>query len=277
MSPTSRILFAGGCMVTGYPVGADISLARIALRSLGHRASEAPRVLPYVNLHSGPRIVEACREQETEFLILQLGHYETLRPFRKILFGGNKAKHNSSVSTSVPFVPDPKMLYRPTLHHRFMNARRFALAHALAAAGQKKRAFDAAAAAAALDGILLSLAPMPLRAVLLLSPFSCPDMVARAYRRELLPVFTAAAAKHKCLYVDVFGMLEDCRHHDSFVANFADQFHLSRLGHQRVGMLVGQSLRRVVREANPAYLPTMAVWPPLPSLHLPPEAEAIAS
>jgi len=277
MFPSSRILFAGGCMVTGYPVGADISLARIALRSLGHRASELPCVLPYVNLRSCARIVEACREQETEFLVLQLGHYETLRPLRKILSGGNKSKHNSSVSTSVPFVPDPQKLYRPTLQKHFMNARRLVLAQTLAALGQKKRAFDAAAAAEGLDAILSSLAPLPLRAILLLSPFSCPDLVARAYRRELLPIFAAAAAKYKCAYVDVFGMMEDCRHHDRFAANFADQFHLSRAGHQRVGMLVGQSLRRVVREVNPAYLPVTAAWPPLPGLHLPPETAAIAS
>jgi len=264
-------------MVTGYPVGEEISLARVALRSVGFSAAEAPRILPYINLRSGPRLVEAYREQETEFLVLQLGHYETLRRCRRILFGGAKSSgsHGSGVSASVPFVAEPLKLYRPTLRNHFISARRFVLAHALAALGQKKRAFNSAAAAEALDGILASLGPVPLRAILLLSPFSCPDPVSHGYRRELLPIFESAAAKHRCIYVDVFGMLEGFRRGNGYLANFADQGHLSRLGHQRVGMLVGQSLRRVVREESPAYLPTMAVWPPLPSLHLPSEAEAI--
>ncbi len=274
MSPTSRILFAGGCMVTGYPVGEEISLARIALRSLGRRAAELPRILPYVNLHSGARLLEACREQETEFLILQLGHYETVRPFRKILFGTSHGTRASGINTAVPFVARPHGHYQATLRAQFLNIRRLLLAWALAALGQKKRAFDATSAGALLESILAGLDALPLRAVLLLSPFSCPDPVARAYRRELLPIFEAAAQRHNCIYVNVFGMQEACRQRNDYFNNFADQFHLSRLGHQRVGMLVGQSLRRAIRELNPDYLPTIAHWPPLPALHLPPKKEA---
>ena len=95
MLPTSRILFAGGCMVTGYPVGAELSLSNVALRSLGCRASEGPRILPYINLSSGPGLEDACREQETEFLVLQLGDYETIRPFSKVVTGHRACSEGS--------------------------------------------------------------------------------------------------------------------------------------------------------------------------------------
>ena len=262
-------------MVSGYPVGADISLARIALRSLGRRAAEAPQVLPCVHLDSAPRLVEACLAQETEFLVLQLGHQETLPSLRHARSHRDRSCPSPGGAAQIPFVPEPNKLYQPTLHDHVRKLRQFAVAQAQAVLGHKKRACDLAAAAAALDSLLSCLAPLPLRAVLLLSPFSCPDLATRAHRRNLLPVFAAAAAKHKCHYVDVFAMLEDCRHHESYLANFADQFHLSRQGHLRVGMLIGQTLRRAVRETNPGYLPSRSAWPPIPSLHMPVSTGAI--
>lgn len=102
--------------------------------------------------------------------------------------------------------------------------------------------------AGSLDSILSSLEPLALSNVLLISPFSCPDPLTRAGRRVAARIFEREASKHGCVFVDAFGMLESYGRGKAFLSNFADQYHLSRLGHERVGRLLGEHLKSAIEE-----------------------------
>jgi len=240
------VLFAGGCHVDGFPVGADLSISAVALRSIDHPAATAPESLVYMNLRTGPKLAEACRERQTEILVLQLGHYETLPRFEKLLRIRRYRSDGFSMADPETYIPAPGRRYQPTLKARSIQARRLALAAAFRAVGLGNRVFDLAAMVAGLDSIFANLAPLGLRAILLLSPFPCPDPLSHSLRRRAAPVFAQAAQRHGCVYVDAFTMLEAFPAGPTFNANFADAEHLSRDGHQGVGVLIGQHLRRVI-------------------------------
>jgi hypothetical protein len=222
----------------------------VALRLLALPDAGNPSVLSGFNLRSASLLADACREQKPEFLVLQIGNEETLPKFEKIfrLFGGSTL--GSSSPHIRPYVPDPGMQYQPTLVTRFIGARRLVLAALFTALGQGARVFNPAALAASLDEVLSSLRGLPLKAVLLLSPFSCPEPLARACRRQAAPIFAAAAQKHGCIFVDTFGLLESSGGGEAFLVNFADSCHLSRIGHERVGRLLGESLRHAMEAAR---------------------------
>jgi len=250
LTDSPRILFAGGCHVNGFPVGAEHSLSSVALRWLGHPEAEKPIAFAYITLKSGRLLTEACREQQAEFLVLQVGNYETMPRFGKIL-GIRGSSGSSSISSySVPFAPDPKMQYKPTVRSRLLDARRMALAALLTAMGKKRKIFDEAAMAARLDSVLKGLRDLPLKGIVLLSPFSCPDRLTRACRRRAAPIFAAAAKKFGCIFVDAFNELEGYPRGEAYRANFADECHLGRLGHERVGRMVGEALRAAMEAAR---------------------------
>lgn len=241
MPKPAKILFAGGCHLSGFPVGAELSLVTVALRSIGHPAASDPAVLGHLTLRSSHLLVKACREQQAEILVLQVGHYETMPQFGKILRIGYKA--GSGTTHSVPFSAEPDKEYVSSIGTRLIYVRRLVMARALAQVGQGNRVFNPARLAASLDEMLLSLKALPLRQIILLSPFSCPDPLTRECRSLAAPIFDNAANKHGCTFLDVYGLLESFPSGKAFLSNFADPCHLSRIGHQRVGLLVGNSLR----------------------------------
>lgn len=250
---TPRILFAGGCHVLGFPVGAEYSFASIALQSIQRERGDAaiPNVLGHLNFHSCPVLVDACCKQRTEFLVLQLGHYEIVPGLRKILGLRGTRKQCSCVPQAAPYIQDPGKLYHPTFQTWLYSTRRKALTHMLMALGAGERIFNSASIAASLDSILSALKLLPLRSVLLLSPFACLDPVAHSFRRDANLIFASAAREYGCIYIDTFGMLESYGKGKAFHANFADLSHLSRLGHERVGRLVGENLRCAVEREMP--------------------------
>jgi hypothetical protein len=243
-----QILFAGGCHLNGFPVGPEHSLARVALRSIGHPAAENPSVLAYVNLRSNAALKEACVKQRTEILVLQLGHYETLPKLKKMFHAGSSSSLSSGSSPSLirELAQNPNLSFVPTLGARAIFARRLLLGAAFRGVGLGKRVFDPAALEASLDGLLTDLRSLPLKAILLLSPFSCPDPLTRTSRRHAAQLFAAAAGRHGCVFVDAFNLLESCGEGQPFCANFADANHLSRVGHERVGRFVGEALRSTI-------------------------------
>jgi len=264
LSQNPGILFAGGCHLNGFPVGAENSLARVALRYLRHPDAENPCVLSYFNLHSTSPLIEALRHQQPDFLVLQVGNYESLPKFEKVLgfrsssslssFSFSSFSFSSSGSHSPNarlFVSNPGMQYRPTLATRLIYARRLLLTTLFSALGQRTRIFNPAALADSLDSVLSSLHQFPLKGILLLSPFPCPDPLTHACRRRAAKIFAAAAQKHGCLLVDTFNLFEALGRGKKFQVNFADPSHLSRLGHDRVGLLLGESLARAIAAAQP--------------------------
>ncbi len=236
--------------MNGFPVGKDYALTQVALRSLPQSGECSLDVLPLCNLRSGPKILAACRELRPDAVVLQLGHYETQVILKKILglkrFVGKKGTQGPMVDGSSRL----DLQYRLTPFTRFVELRRIVAAGVVIAMGRKRRMFDPAAIAASLDSMLLSLKELPLRGIVLVGPFSAPDPVTRFFRSREAPIFEAAAKKHGCAFVDIFSVLEAFPNGEAFRANFADREHLSVLGHQRVGVLVGAALKSVMEQST---------------------------
>jgi len=184
-----------------------------------------------------------------DVIVLQLGHYEAPKPLKKTLGLGGKKKDRVKRATEV-WQPEPEMQYRPALFITPIELRRIVAAGMIAALGKKRKMFDPAAIADSLNSILLSLKELPLRGIVLVGPFSTPDPLTRFCRRRVVPIFEAAAEKYGCTFVDIFSFLESFPKGKAFRANFADYEHLSVLGHQRVGCLVGAALSRVTEQST---------------------------
>ncbi|MGO8934160.1 MAG: SGNH/GDSL hydrolase family protein [Terracidiphilus sp.] len=249
LSNLARILFVGGCHLNGYPVGEEHAFTLVALGCLSEHGENTPNVLPLCNLRSGTQILAKCRELKPDAVVLQLGHYETRGQMREIL-GLRRSKEKVSTQGAKEGAPPrANQRYRPTLLMRFLQLRRVVAAGMVVALGRKRRMFDPAAIADSLDSILLSLKELPMRGIVLVGPFSVPDPVMRFLRRRALPVFEAAAKRNECTFVDVFSLLESYPKGKDFNANFADPLHLSVSGHQKVGVLVGAALKRVMEQS----------------------------
>jgi hypothetical protein len=235
--------------MNGFPVGEEYAFTHVTLGCLPNSGETSLNVLPLFNLRSGPKILAACRELKPDAVVLQLGHYEAPKPLKKTL--GLSGKKKDSIKRAIEDSrPRPEMRYRPALFMTPIELRRIAAAGMIVALGKKRKMFDPAAIADSLDSILLSLKDLPLRGIVLVGPFSTPDPLTRFCRREVVPIFEAAAEKYGCTFVDTFSFLESFPNGEAFGANFADYEHLSVLGHQRVGVLVGAALKKVMEQST---------------------------
>jgi len=203
-----------------------------------------------MNLHSGPAIVAACRKLKPDIVVLQLGHYELPVPLRKILRLRGSGKKIHTQCAGDDDTPHADLRYRPTLSIMFAELRRIVAAGIIIVLGRKRRMFNPAAIADSLDSIISSLKELPLRGIVLVGPFSAQDCVSRFFRRKAEPIFEAAAKRHGCTFVSSFSCLEAYPKGKAFRENFADRWHLSVLGHQRVGVLLGEALKRMMEEST---------------------------
>ena len=234
--------------MNGFPVGEEYAFTHVALKSVSDSIETSSSVLPLFNLHSGPKILAACRELQPDVIVLQLGHYEAPKPLRKIL-GLKIAKRKSAGSAIEAFRPLPEMRYRLTRSMMFTELRRLMAAGLIIVLGKKRKMFNPGAVAEDLDSVLSSLKDLQLRGIILVGPFSAPDPLMRFCRRKMVPIFEAAAKKHNCTFIDTFAFLEAYKDRKAFQSNFADHEHLSVLGHQRVGRSVGAALKRVLERS----------------------------
>ena len=236
--------------MNGFPVGEEYSFTHVALGCLPRSGETSLDVLPLFNLRSGPKILAACRELKPDAIVLQLGHYESPKPFKKVLGLSGSKKKKLTQSLREDSRPQAELQYRPTLFMTPIELRRIVAVGMIVALGRKRRMFDPAAIADYLDSIILSLKELPMRGIVLVGPFSTPDPITRFFRRKAVPIFEAAARKHGCTFVDTFSFLEAYPKGEAFRENFADYEHLSVLGHQRVGVLVGAALKRVMEQST---------------------------
>jgi hypothetical protein len=254
LANSSRILFVGGCHIDGFPVGKEHAFTHVALKSLSQHGEVSSNGFPHFNLQSRRQILAVCEELRPDAVVLQLGHYEAPAILGKCL-GMRSSKKNSTAEISgAVHTPNSEERYRSTPSTMIDKLRRIVVAATIAAMGRKKKMFNPAAIASYLDSILFSLKdlPFPLRGVVLVGPFSAPDPIVRFFRRRAVPIFDTAAKKHDCAFIDVFSFLESHPKGEAFRANFADAHHLSSLGHQRVGALVGAALKRVMEQSTAA-------------------------
>jgi hypothetical protein len=249
---SSRILFVGGCHIHGFPVGKEHAFTHVALKSLSQHGEVSSNGFPHFNLHSRRQILALCEELKPDAVVLQLGHYEAPAILGKCLVLKRSKKNSTAEISGTGHTPNSEERYRSTPSTMIDKLRRIAVAATIVAMGRKKKMFNPAVIASCLDSILFGLKelPFPLRGIVLVGPFSAPDPIVRFFRRRAVPIFESAAKKHDCAFVDVFSFLESHPKGEAFRANFADAHHLSLLGHQRVGVLVGAALKRVMEQST---------------------------
>lgn len=73
-----KILFAGGCHVTGYPVGAEFGFPKVALDFLENNGIHGDmKSLGPLPISHPERLVDLCNDYKPDVLVLQIGNYET--------------------------------------------------------------------------------------------------------------------------------------------------------------------------------------------------------
>ena len=242
------IVFAGGCHVEGWPIGPEHSFVNIALQLINPEGSFHAHIVSYVNLKTScARIAQACRETGAEYLVLQIGHYETAPVFSKILgrmFQSSPSRRRPKMDVSFEG-GNSGQKYRPTARIRLFNCERMLLSAIFLALGARRKVFDPDRLFDELDSVLTDLDALQLKKVFLMSPFSVPDPVIRLCRRKAAEIFAGAAQRHECIYIDTFHLLE-AGGRRARLSRYYDRFHLNRMGHEIVGRLVANDLREVI-------------------------------
>lgn len=247
----AEILFAGGCHVEGWPIGPEHSFVNVALGLIHPEEPLHPHIISYVNFKSASdRIAEACRKTGAEYVVLQLGHYETAPWFSKIFSRLLRSSTHKKHTLDVPFADGgSEQQYRPTFRIRLFNCRRIFLAAAFVALGARRKIFDPDRLFEELDSILTDLEPLHLKKVFLMSPFAVPDPIIRLCRRKAAEVFACLAQRHGCVYIDTFHLL-DAYGKKAHWSGHYDRFHLNRRGQEKVGRLVASSIVEAIVEGG---------------------------
>lgn len=240
---TATILFAGGCHVSDFLVGEKDSIPGYAAERLREMGIESDiHRLPHVKLSHRQKLTSACAEIRPEILVLQLGHFELSQSLGQYLKKrlGYRRRTGSTDSTAgpSPLTSVKNFRFRATVKWWAD----WCLGHPLADLGQ----FDSL-----LNALLESLRPLKIPAVLLLSPLPCADRTRLYYRQQAWPLFSEAAARHQCEFIDVLSLTDTSPLENFGEAEFHyDGMHLGKRGHHAVGRVVTEALRRVARTNN---------------------------
>lgn len=234
-----RILFAGGCQVSGYPWSEEYGFPAL-VGELLERAGYGVEVhtLPYLPLTHRPKLVAKCEEVRPDVLVLQLGHAELTRKLSKYLkrrIGGGK-RAPSKESTI------PAQLRKGALGFHFKASVKMAidwlLRHPLVDYRNLEDRWMA---------LLGDIDKLRIPAVLLLSPLPAADPTATYYRKKAEPLFRRLATQYGCTYLNVLderpaGMVR------SFGLNcyFGDPIHLGAVGQRVISEAIALQLRAIL-------------------------------
>jgi hypothetical protein len=219
-----RILFAGGCHVSGYPLAPGHGFPSVTLTRLQPEASCRIRTLDKVNLKRTDMIVDECVRFPPDILVLQLGHYESgvwigkrVRRLFKVAKRDSTQERSSEHSLGTqPF-------------SKVRSLARIIANRLLTFAGEPP--YELVNFPTDLDRCFAQIQSIGIPMVLVLSPFPCPDYIAQARRRQMDSAFTRLSSKYAFHYLDV---TNDLRHPDLY----ADAFHLGANGHKRLAELL---------------------------------------
>ena len=241
-----RLLVAGGCHVGGFPAGEESGFVRLAterLRRTWPGSRFEARTLLHVSLASLTAIVTACRQFRPDVLVLQLGHYESSLPLTKRLMRLVRASAvgpGRDVSSWTPdYQPNPELCFTESRQRRLKSGIKLAIDSLLRLFGRP--AFDAARLEQQAAAILAQAKAAGVAHVVVLSPFPALDATIARYRRELRDLLLVEAARQGCHYLDCSGVA-----HGAPEEYFADDRHLAREGHRRVGLLLAEKIGRVL-------------------------------
>jgi hypothetical protein len=240
-----RLVFAGGCHVAGYLVGAQSGFVTIALNVLAHSGLECEaRTLEHLPLTYPERLEQFCMSYRPDVLVLQLGNWETntsLREYLRKTVGLKTSSHRKTSShskTSLSATPTPRE-HAPTSFHPGLMWRAKSIARQVVDVMLLHTIVNVQKVHRLLSVFFSEVATLRIPAVIALSPLPCADPVHMYYRRRVLPAFEAEATKHGFQYLNVFFLQT---HERRAPCIFADAGHLNAEGHRMLGELVGRHI-----------------------------------
>ena len=216
-----RILYAGGCHVSGHLVRAGESFPEILSSKLQERGELVEsKTISHLKLDKLKGIEELCEIWEPDLVIRQPGHFEltvSLASYFKVKRGASSDVigpsnifpykfHFNSYWYGKAFL---KFLIDTVLSHPLIKWKYFEMAY---------QNF--------INRIDLIHGPT----FILLSPFPCMDFTANYYRKRANAIILGIVPSHNVHYIDLF---KDAIHRDRTVkiGLFADAGHLNRSGH----------------------------------------------
>jgi hypothetical protein len=225
-------LVLGGCHVDGYPVGKSMGFVEIAAKICG-AAVDTVDVVSSINLGHTKRAGQACANFSPEILILQLGHFETTKPFRDGTASGTTTTDGKSLRSSAA----PHELFNSRLNTLKWDVKNLVKQQIVRLSGTAF--FDEVDIHRKLEVFCNLITSFDIPRVILLSPFPCADRVSLGCRLKLLEVFRENAMKSGFVYLDVMNsLLASANGKDIYY----DGIHLNKRGHTLLGKLVSQCL-----------------------------------
>jgi hypothetical protein len=231
-SSAMKVLIAGGCQVTGFPVGQENSFPHL-IRARLARAGVAIdcRAIPYLAFARFSRLAAECRQWKPDTLVLQVGHYE-MTPGRRIrkLVPALSRRRKRPVPGATPDRMPVRVFSRRSLEARLWLGLR-SLADLLSASSL----VDMAQFQRELEAFFAKVSTLDVENVIVLGPLPCADRLSMRYRLRAEPMYRELAARHGFVYMDLMD-LEPPSSDDSFApaAFFSDYYHLGAAGQQKV-------------------------------------------
>ena len=238
-----RILFAGGCHLTGYLVDAVNSFPQIWLSHLQDTGvAVTSDFVTHVPLTRPERIVEKCRSFRPTSVILQVGHYELSREFSALLPRIGVARKKKA---SKPQKPVLHGVSRRSMRWRLRCVAKCALDFTLCRPLVDHSAFEKL-----MERLCRALAAENIKSVIMLGPLPSIDPVVNRNRRKAMACYRRLSTEYGFTYCDMSDLQPLPADHLFGRAEFyADPVHLGIAGHRAVADRLRTSLREVY--ANP--------------------------
>lgn len=239
-----RLVVAGGCHVSGWPVGAEHGMVAVLSRrlaALGYQPSVTP--VAHVALHHHHKVVAACVENGPDAVVLQLGHFELDRTFsshlKQILRLPARGARSSSAPASPPLLPELNYNLAFRLRSAVRRAADLLTLHTLASPRQLSQRLEI------FIGKVREVHAGPL---LVLSPLSCADAVTFRYRLELAEMYRHVCSAAGVHFLDLIQATAGRSRRPYLLTRgyFADNIHLGRLGHLDAGEAVADAVAELL-------------------------------
>lgn len=251
---TQKVLFAGGCHLTGYLAGADYAFPKVAVEILSRQdIFIESEFVTHVPLHRPERVIVQLSGWNPDLLVLQVGHFETQRTFGQWL----REEIRTRKSGNSPSKPSSRSEAPP----KFGGYSRDGIAYRIWVVG--KRILDRALEHPLVDfpefgkklyGFCHAIRNAFTGPVILMSPLPCADPVVGFYRDRACHFYRGAASECSFHFLDCRNLQPPPEDHVFDAARyFADPVHLGRAGHRAVGEHLARTMGNYYRSASSEY------------------------
>lgn len=251
-----KILYVGGCLVIGYPVGQSLGYTDVAVDILKRKYPSADfeqHYLAYVNLREQDQelILSDCSELAPDVVVLQLGHYETAVEIKKRWHqlwhpSQKKKKRGKDISSRTQnYTVLPNSYFQPWGAQLLKNAGKFFMDFLLILLGHPR--FIPSEFEEKYDRLLASIDKTAVPHVIVLSTIPTVDAAINRYRKKAPSILERVAKKHGAEFVDTAVLWrKGARDFGRMILN-TDGLHLNVEGHTALGELLAEKLEKVLK------------------------------